>query len=94
MMSITLLKKAILSMMVAINPYGAEEYVICEVAPLEEHGFSQWGEIQEYVCVDEEDYIILEDEFDEMRVGDDVFVGLNEWGEVIDYAVLIQAEDK
>lgn len=44
--------------------YPAAETFECEVAPLEDYGFVQFGERPEYICVspdDDTDFIVIED---------------------------------
>lgn len=67
------------------------EEVLCEIHDLDSQGFVQLGEYPEYVCenvFDDTDFIVIEDEFDEFRVGDFLRVELNPYGELVDYEVI------
>lgn len=70
---------------------ASEEVLMCEVQPLEAHGFIQLSEYDEYVCQNTDDitdFVVLADEYKEMELGDTVRVGLNEYGEVEGYEVI------
>lgn len=95
-----MIKALVLSAMMALNigydySENGNEQVICTVESLDDHGFVQFGEWQEYVCVnvkDETDFIVVEDRYDEMRIGDVVWLELNKYDEVMDYEVLVMID--
>ena len=67
------------------------EIILCQVKDLESQGFAQLSKHEEYVCeniLDDTDFIVVEDEFDEFRVGDVLNVELNLHGELVDYEVI------
>ena len=67
------------------------EQILCEVKSLESQGFAQLSQHEEYVCEnisDDTDFIVVEDEFDEFRLGDVLNVELNLHGELVDYEVV------
>lgn len=68
------------------------EVLTCELNDLQEYGFSQWSNYNEFVCVNETDYtdfIILADEQKEgLQIGDMMSVELNEHDEIISYKKL------
>lgn len=80
MMKLALLMKGIAS----LSTGG--EVLECEVEPLEEYGFTQFSQFDEYVCVsptDYTDFIIIGDEEKTIELGDDMTVLLNDHGEVM-----------
>lgn len=71
------------------------EQILCEVKSLESQGFAQLSEHEEYVCEnisDDTDFIVVEDEFNEFRLGDILNVELDSNDELVDYEVINIAE--
>lgn len=62
------------------------ETLSCEVVPLENYGFVQFSQYNEYVCTnpsDKTDFSIIADEENEYNLGDKLIVKLNKHDEVI-----------
>lgn len=80
------------AMMALNNGYSVDtETVVCSVESLDKHGYVQFGEDPEYVCVnvkDNNDLIVVVDEYDEIRQGDIMELELNMYGEIVDYEVI------
>lgn len=68
------------------------EVLTCELNDLQEYGFSQWSDYNEFVCVNETDntdFIILADEHKEdLKIGDNMKVELNKHDEIVNYEKL------
>lgn len=67
------------------------EQILCEVESLESQGFVELSKHEEYVCeniLDDTDFIVVEDEFDEFRLGDVLNAELDLHGELVDYEVI------
>ena len=75
--------------------FPGNEQILCEVKSFESQGFAQLSKHEEYVCeniLDDTDFIVVEDEFSEFRLGDVLNAELNLHGELVDYEVINIAE--
>lgn len=76
------------AIMVMSNAYSIDnETVVCSVESLDSHDYVQLGGWTEYVCVnvkDENDLIVIADEYGEIRIGDVLELKLNSFDEVVD----------
>lgn len=69
-----------------VMSYASSDRLTCEVTPLDQYGFEQQSEFDEYVCAnpdDKADFVVIADEHSEYSVGNTLTVKLNEHGEVL-----------
>ncbi len=69
-----------------VTSHSNTERLSCEVTPLDQYGFVQVSEFDEYVCAnpdDKADFAIIADEHGEYSLGDTLDVTLNEHGEIL-----------
>lgn len=92
------MKTILIGAAIALNLFNNQsttEVLKCEVVPLEEYGFIQISEHQEYVCQNSNnvaDFVVIEDMLDQYKVGDNLRVELNKHGELLEMNKIVGSD--